>query len=80
MWLQDFDDFTKKNGFLLRHMAIRVYIMHRNLLELSNGRWKANECVRDLVNYLNQLEEEDKMTMHTTGGNDDNNNSISAYS
>ena len=42
-WLQSHDAVAKKNGFLSRHMAMRTYLMKRDLDCLSNDGWMKNK-------------------------------------
>ena len=59
-------------------MAVRVYIMHQDLVALSNGGCKTNSSFKILIDYLNNLEEEGKMTVSTSEGNNGNNNNSNA--
>ena len=65
-WMKHVDKLTKKNGYLSRHMAVHVYVMHKLLKEIEN-EWKTMTVFSPFIQYCNeniQNEDEKNMTIN----------------
>ena len=50
-------------------MAVKVNILHQDIVDLSNGEKKANSCFKILLDYLKESEGEGKMTTYKSEDN-----------
>ena len=55
-WNKRNDPLTNQPGFLARHMAVRYYVQHRDLLDISSN-WKTNEHFTKFIATFPQNDE-----------------------
>ena len=57
------DTMTKKNGYLIRHMVVHVYMMHELLKEIEN-EWKATTVFSPFIQFCDDnIKNEDEKNM-----------------